>query len=122
MDRGRVLSRVWRLRCPRCGEGTIFARAFRMRPACPVCGLAFEREPGYFIGAIYINYGLTVTLALAGYFALDWWRGWPATWQLAVWCPFVVVFPLWAFHYSRALWLALDQFVDPRERRPDGNP
>jgi uncharacterized protein (DUF983 family) len=88
-----------------------------MRPACTACGLAFEREPGYFSGAIYINYGLTVTLAFAGYFALDAWRGWPTGWQLALWCPFVVLFPLWAFRYSRALWLALDQLIDPRDGR-----
>jgi hypothetical protein len=80
---------------------------------CPACGLVFERETGYFIGAIYINYGLTVLLALGGYFALEAWLAPSPGWQVAVWGTFVVLFPLWSFRYSKALWLALDHLVDP---------
>ena len=84
-----------------------------MEARCPVCGLLFEREVGYFIGAIYINYGLTVGLALGGYFALEAWLAPSAGWQGAVWGTFTVLFPLWSFRYSKALWLALDHVVDP---------
>jgi uncharacterized protein (DUF983 family) len=84
-----------------------------MRDECPVCGLRFEREPGYFVGAIYINYGVTVVIALAGYFLLDAWWAPAVGWQLALWMPFVVGFPLWAFRYSKVLWLAIDHLVDP---------
>jgi len=31
-----------------------------------VCGLRFERAQGYFVGAIYINYAMTVALAIVG--------------------------------------------------------
>ncbi len=109
----RVLGRGLRLRCPRCGRGDVFDGPFRMRSECPVCGLRFEREPGYFVGAIYINYGVTVVSALAGYFALGAWLDPWVGWQLLVWGAFVVVFPLWAFRYSKALWLAVDHLVDP---------
>jgi hypothetical protein len=85
---------------------------------CPRCGLVFERESGYFIGAIYINYGLTVGLALVGYFLLEaWWSPSPG-WQAAVWGTFAVFFPLWSFRYSKALWLALDHLVDPTGGEP----
>ena len=80
---------------------------------CPVCALVFERETGYFIGAIYINYGLTVGLALVGYFLLEAWLHPSAGWQAALWGAFAVLFPLWSFRYSKALWLALDHLVDP---------
>jgi len=84
-----------------------------MHARCPACGLPLERETGYFIGAIYINYALTVGLAVAGYFVLDaWWAPSPA-WQVGIWSAFSVLFPLWAFRYSKALWLALDHVVDP---------
>ena len=86
-----------------------------MRVRCPACDLRFEREPGYFVGAIYLNYGVTVTIAVAGYFILDAWRGLGVGWQLALWMPFVAIFPLWAFRYSKALWLAVDHLVDPVE-------
>ena len=31
------------LRCPRCHTGRMFARGFTMNPACPNCGLPFEK-------------------------------------------------------------------------------
>lgn len=109
----REFRRALGLRCPRCGRAPLFVGPFRMVARCPACGLVFEREAGYFIGAIYINYGLTVLLALGGYFALEAWAAPSPGWQVAVWGAFTVLFPLWSFRYSRALWLALDHLVDP---------
>jgi uncharacterized protein (DUF983 family) len=90
-----------------------------MRERCAGCGLVFEREPGYFVGAIYLSYAVTVIVALAGYFLLDAWLGPPVGIQLLVWGTFVVAFPLWFFRYSKSLWLGLDHLVDPVERRPN---
>ena len=74
--RPRALTLLWRgvcLRCPRCGARSLFRTWFAMHERCAVCGLRFEREQGYFLGAIYINYGVTVVLALLGSFApQDW--------------------------------------------------
>jgi hypothetical protein len=91
-----------------------------MRSRCPSCDLVFEREAGYFVGAIYINYGLTVTIALAGYFGLDAWLAPPLAWQLILWGSFAVLFPLWSFRLSRTLWLSLDHLVDPVAPRRGG--
>jgi hypothetical protein len=33
--------------------------------------------------------------------------------QLAIWLPFCVVFPVWFFRYSRALWLAVEVGLNP---------
>jgi hypothetical protein len=33
-----------------------------MNAICPVCGLRFEREPGYFLGAMYFSYPLSVPI------------------------------------------------------------
>lgn len=118
MDRARVvqaLRRALGLRCPRCGGAPLFTGLVRMPPRCPTCGLVFEREAGYFIGAIYINYGLTVGLAVAGYFLLEAWLAPSAGWQVAVWGLFAILFPLWSFRYSKAFWLALDHLVDPTD-------
>lgn len=113
----RVLGRGLRLRCPRCGEASLFASGFRMRSRCPACALVFEREAGYWVGAIYVNYGLTVTVTLAGYFLLEAWLAPAVRWQLAIWIPFVVVFPIATFRLSKALWLSLDHLLDPGESR-----
>src|SRR5688572_4942778 len=52
-------------RCPRCRQGRIFPpfwslRLLSMNPGCEVCGLHFERESGYFVGAMYVSYTLGV--------------------------------------------------------------
>src|SRR3954468_5338312 len=49
-------------RCPRCLRGRIYAGLLRMNDECPVCGHHFEREPGYFLGAMYISYPLSIVV------------------------------------------------------------
>jgi uncharacterized protein (DUF983 family) len=108
-----VLGRAWRLRCPRCGQGRLFANWFRMHPECEHCHLHYEREPGYFLGSIYVNYGLTALLVTAFYFLL-FFTGWvPPERALWIVAAFAVVFPLWFFRYARSLWLGFDHFWDP---------
>ncbi len=56
--------------CPRCRIGRIFRfsifRGFpAMRETCLVCGLKFEREEGYFLGAMMIDYALGLAIAAA---------------------------------------------------------
>jgi uncharacterized protein (DUF983 family) len=104
----RALGRAIRLRCPRCGATPLFRGWFRMAESCSLCGLYFERAQGYFVGAIYVNYAMTVGLAVVVFFLLWGVLGWSTGAQLAVLVPFVIVFPLWFFRYSRSLWLALE--------------
>jgi len=107
---------AFRLRCPRCGAGEMFDGLFHMRAECPFCRLKFEREQGFFVGAIYVNYAMTVLIAMPGYFVLDGY-GATLTQQFLVWGGFVVVFPLLFFRHSRSLWLAAAQLFDPGDDR-----
>ena len=49
-----------------------------MHHKCPACGVDLRREPGFYFGAAYVNYGLTVSLwvvvlvALYTFGALGW--------------------------------------------------
>ena len=108
-----VLNRAIRLRCPRCGLGRLFRGPFKSLHNCAGCHLRFEREQGYYLGAIYLNYGATVVLALTGYFLGERYGALTLTQQIALWGTFSLLFPLWFFRYSRSLWLALDHFFDP---------
>jgi len=108
------------LRCPACRREPLFTGPFRMHPACPRCGCPLEREAGYFIGAIYINYAATVVLCLGGFFALDWLAAPSLAVQLAVWPAAGAAFPLVFFRYARSLWLNVDHFISPPYPRPEG--
>ena len=110
-----LLARGLRLKCPRCGVGRLYHRPFSMRAACLHCDLKFEREQGYFVGAIYINYAATVLIAVPGFFILDAFTDMTINQQLALWVPFAVIFPLLFFHHSRSLWLAIDHLFNPAQ-------
>jgi uncharacterized protein (DUF983 family) len=101
------------LRCPRCGAQSLFRTWFAMHKQCALCGLRFEREQGYFIGAMYINYGITVVLALIGFVGLEYWTRPSLTQQLVLWNVFGIVFPLLFFRHSRGLWLGFDYIFNP---------
>lgn len=111
----QILVRALRLRCPRCGEGYIFRDWWRMRQQCDWCGLVYEREPGFFLGSVYVNYGLTALLITAAYFALFFADVLPQRTVLWLLVAFCLLFPLWFFRYARSLWLAFDEYWDPRE-------
>lgn len=69
VKKGNFVLNVLKERCPHCGEGQVFARTkFFQIPAmeekCPVCQYKFDREPGYFLGAMYISYGIAVLTGL----------------------------------------------------------
>ena len=104
-----------RLKCPRCGRGPVFFGLFKMHPECSQCHLKFEREQGFFVGAIYLNYGATVAIVVPGFFILDYFTGVSLTQQLFLWGVFAILFPLFFFRYSRCLWLSLVYIFVPDE-------
>jgi len=110
---GFLIRNGLRLRCPRCGVGPLYTKPFRMHSNCRQCDLQFEREQGYFVGAIYINYAATIGIAVPGFFLLDLFTAMTIEQQLALWLPFAIFFPLLFFHHSRSLWLALDHLFNP---------
>ena len=105
--------RALRLRCPRCGVGPIFSGWFTMNDACPSCGRQFNRGPGYLLGSIYFNYGLTASLVTIFYFAMFFGDVLNDSQRLLVLSLFAAAFATWFFRYARAFWIAFDERWDP---------
>ncbi len=81
-----------------------------MVPDCPRCGMHFEREEGYFTGAIAIN-----TIIVGGLFAIVFVIALILTvpdvpWApiLAVVVPVMLIGPLVAYPFSKTIWVAVD--------------
>jgi hypothetical protein len=92
----------------------MFRGSFAMNDPCPVCGLLFQREEGYFLGAMYVSYGLSVVLIGANYLAVtalfpDLGLTAVGLLTLALYLPLVPA----VFRYSRALWIYFDRAVSP---------
>jgi uncharacterized protein (DUF983 family) len=116
---------LWRgctKRCPRCGGGHLFHRWFEIVDDCPTCGLHFEREEGYWAGALAINIAVAaavfvVVLVVALAFTVP---DVPVVEILAVLIPLMIILPIVSYPFSKTIWMAVDravlQHLDPRER------
>ncbi len=110
-DYRTVLSRCLRLRCPACGKGRFLKGWWRAHDCCSDCGYDFVREPGFYLGSIYVNYGLTVALVLAVCMPMllsgaSYLRLLPPA------ILFSVGFPVCFHRYARSIWLGLDYCWD----------
>lgn len=77
----------------------------KMYSHCPVCNVRFEKEPGFFFGAMYVSYAFSVAifiavglaLSLIGEFSL-------AVYLIAIIVVVIMLLPF-LFRYSRILFL-----------------
>src|SRR5580698_62234 len=113
-----TVSAILHQKCPRCRSGCMFRtsifRGFpKMHPRCPVCDLKFEREEGYFLGAMYISYALAliaiVALALLLWATTPWSLQKITVWAILLFLPLTPALTL----FSRVLWIYLDWAIDP---------
>ena len=113
MESMSAVQGILRHLCPRCRQGRIFRGWLAMYEACPSCGLQFNREQGYYIGAMYVSYLLSIPPVLV----LD-----VILWRLAHWSfgaaimgAFVAYLPVvpFAVRLSRVIWIYVDRTFDP---------
>ena len=108
-----ALLRGLKLRCPVCGLSTVFRRPFKVRHHCPACGALFQREEGFFVGALMINVVATEAAVLATYavFLLARGGGQDAL-PLSLLFAVALLFPVAFYHHSWSLWLASDHIIE----------
>jgi len=112
------------LKCPRCHQGKMFSHtAYNLRrfdempETCPVCGFRYEVELGFYWGAMYMSYGLSVGIVFLVGIGLYYLAGNPPTWvYLAAVATTVLVLTPVLFRYARVMMLYFFGSVsfDPR--------
>jgi uncharacterized protein (DUF983 family) len=108
-------------KCPRCHIGRVFVNGnpysfkngLTMNKVCPHCHLKYEREVGYFYGAMYVSYAIQL-ICLSVIFALSllWWHLEPFTLVITIIITTSSIFPI-TFRCSRIAWIA---FFTPYEK------
>lgn len=111
-----AFARAALLRCPACGSGPLFRGWFHMHEACQACGASFRREPGFYLGSIYINYGATVIVTGALYALLVLMCKTSHETALSACLAVAVAFPVFFFRYARSFLLALDGSVNRHQQ------
>ncbi len=120
----RKIFAIAQMKCPRCYEGNLYthrnplpiAHLHEMPDQCSECGLHFRPEPGFYTGAMYVSYGLSVSLFVLFFFVLhialhvD---GIP--FLLSYGISMLLLFPF-LFRYSRALYIHLFYQYEPHAK------
>jgi uncharacterized protein (DUF983 family) len=109
----RRIGAALRFRCPRCCKGAVWRAPFRMNVVCPVCHLVYEREPGYFTGAMYASYFLGIFLTLPVWMWMLF-AGAELVPILVVAFALVLALTPVSFHYSRVIWMHIDCYFNPK--------
>lgn len=112
MKKGNKLYSIIKMKCPRCHEGDMFINKsayqfkgfFDMHDRCEVCNQKFELETGFFYGAMYVNYALTIALSIALYVAFS--VLYPIHWVnfLIIDLIFLILIAPYMFKMGRVLW------------------
>jgi uncharacterized protein (DUF983 family) len=119
---GPVLLNAVRLRCPNCRKGPVF-RGWpnRVLRRCPICGLSYFRESGYYLGGMILTYVFTAFALIATFlFTLVV----PIPLQLsqgllfALWVSYAVLLTLLFVRPAYSLWLSVDFWIGPWQPEP----
>ncbi len=96
--------------CPRCGSRNTHAKYFTIRNNCPVCDLKFEKEQGYWTGALALNFIFTgglvaIGLALGLILTVP---EIPIIPLMAILFPIAIIVPIVSYPFTFTLWMAID--------------
>lgn len=106
-----LIGRALRLRCPNCGVGRVYS-GLKQNDGCTHCHYRYEREYGYFLGALIVTYAVIGGGALLAMILLIIAE---ASTPIAIGLPLVVgivLVPLFT-PFSHTLWMAIDLRFDP---------
>ncbi len=116
------ITSVLQLKCPKCRQGDLFCNKktyqykgfFDMPKKCPKCGQDFEIETGFYYGAMYVSYAITIALIVAVFTALIVFNIFSI--ELFLLLDFIVLLITlpYVFKVSRSIWIALMIKFDPR--------
>ena len=111
-----TMRRALTRRCPYCASPGVYDGYFALRERCPRCGVRFEREEGYFLGAYALNLivaeFLGLGLAIVLIFKTEL-QHVPLIWQEVIAVALAIAFPVILFPFSRTVWIALDVMFHP---------
>ena len=116
VTRWQIVARGVSNRCPNCGGRTLFRKGtlFEINGECPACGLRIERDEGFFLGSMSLNYGVTIVCFLLPDLlaACKGWIG--TTTAIVLACAGAIVVPALFYRSSRSWWLMSYYFFLPQ--------
>jgi uncharacterized protein (DUF983 family) len=106
-----------KLKCPRCEKGEIFevknpykfGKMFVMNTHCSNCGVKYEKESGFFYGAMYVSYminiGFFVVATVSWYLFIKGHMDWRI--YISSYVALTLFLVPVIYRYSRTIWLMI---------------
>jgi uncharacterized protein (DUF983 family) len=100
--KGNLVLGILSEKCPHCGQSKVFKKRENlfsmpvMKDTCDVCGYKFDREPGYFLGAMYLSYALAVLQGIITFLICHFFFPSMAT----IWIPVLIMFVIILFSFK----------------------
>lgn len=115
------IANVIKLKCPKCHEGDLFInknpykynRFFDMPDNCLKCNQDFQIEAGFYYGAMYSSYAITVIINASVFLILYLLFEYNLVLFLTIDILIVLASMPYVFKISRAIWLAFMVRYDP---------
>jgi predicted RNA-binding Zn-ribbon protein involved in translation (DUF1610 family) len=116
VTRFQIVARGLSNRCPNCGGRTLFKAGtwFQTNRNCPSCGLLIERDEGFFLGSMSLNYGVTLVCFLTPVMLLAYRGVIGVTTAVVIAAVGSIVFPALFYRSSRSWWLMNYYFFVPQ--------
>lgn len=107
VTRVQIIQRGLSNRCPNCGGRTLFREGtlFETNKECPTCGLKIERDEGFFLGSLSLNYGVTLIVFLLPVMLLAFAGVIGSTTAIILAGVGAIGFPMLFYRSSRSWWL-----------------
>lgn len=111
-----VVSSIIKLKCPKCRQGDLFINKsvyktngfFDMPSNCVRCGQDFDIETGFYYGAMYVSYGITIAINVAVFVALTVLDLYEVGLFLIIDLLVLLITLPYVFKVSRAIWINLN--------------
>lgn len=128
-SKGSKLYSIAKGKCPRCHEGDFYLtrnpynlkKFDKMYQHCPVCGQSYEMETGFYYGAMYVSYGLSVALGIALFVTLKVIFDISLEHFMIIIASLLIVLIPPIFRLSRIIWINLFVKYDPGAKTRNNN-
>ena len=116
-----IFTSVLKIKCPKCHEGDMFCNKniyqykgfFDMPDNCPKCNQDFQLEAGFYLGAMFASYALTVALNVAVFVAFLVFDAYSLVPFLVSAAIVLIITGPYIIKVSRSIWIALSINYDP---------
>lgn len=110
-----IAGNVWKNCCPRCGEGKVWKEKHLkamlaknpMHMHCLACGLSYEREPGFWQGAMYVSYALSTAIFIGAWIIISLFfpEDTPFVYNIYLIVGMIIILMPTNWRWSRLIWL-----------------